>query len=389
MGRFRSQSIGLDIDRGSLKAVQISGSRGGYTLQHVGYHRLPPGTIAEGEVADHDLLAAEIKEFWNSHSFKGKSVILGVANQKVVVRLLDFPRMEPDDLKTAIGFEAQDHIPMPVDEAVMDYVVLGPAGEGSDLDRILIVAAQRDMISRYSSALRVAGLRPVGVDIKALALTRSALPNGSFEEEGAVLLLDIGSELTNLVIQQGGTPTLTRFVPGGALYFTQAIADAANLSEEDAEKHLMNPKVRLGYSLEEDEPLERLEAIEADEETPEMEAEGAEAGGTEDEWDPALTYDVRRGLEDAVQILAEDVQRSIEYHLSLPGSREVTQAYVSGEGALVAGMDGYIGELLGIPTRRAHPLASLSANKSNVSDEQLKVMEPVLAVAFGLALEGE
>lgn len=389
MGRFRSQkSIGLDIDRGSLKAVQISGGRGGYTLQHVGYHRLPPGTIAEGEVADHDLLATEIKEFWSSHSFKGKSVILGVANQKVVVRLLDFPRMEPDELKSAIGFEAQDHIPMPVDEAVMDYVVLGPAGEGSDLDRILIVAAQRDMISRYSSALRTAGLRPVGVDIKALALTRSALPNGTFEEEGAVLLLDIGSELTNLVVQQGGTPTLTRFVPGGSLYFTQAIADAADLSEEDAEKHLMNPKVRLGYSLEKDEPLKQLEAIEAEE--AETEKEDAEAEPVvEDEWDPALTYDVRRGLEDAVQILAEDVQRSIEYHLSLPGSREVTQAYVSGEGALVAGMDGYLGELLGIPTHRAHPLAGLSANKSNVSDEQLKVMEPVLTVAFGLALEDE
>src|SRR5215212_4028626 len=100
----------MDIDRGAIKAVQISTGGGTYTLRHVGYHRLPPGTIAEGEVADHDLLAAEIKEFWSSHSFKGKSVILGIANQKVVVRLLDFPHMEEEDLKSAITFEAQDHI---------------------------------------------------------------------------------------------------------------------------------------------------------------------------------------------------------------------------------------------------------------------------------------
>jgi type IV pilus assembly protein PilM len=107
-----AKTVGLDIDRGSIKAVQISGAGGGYTLQHVGYHRLPPGTILDGEVADHDLLAAEIKEFWDSHSFNGKAVTLGVSNQKVVVRLLDFPHMAQADLQGAISFEAQDHIPI-------------------------------------------------------------------------------------------------------------------------------------------------------------------------------------------------------------------------------------------------------------------------------------
>src|SRR5919199_1201037 len=97
-GLRRSRTIGLDIDRGSIKAVQISGAGGGYLLQHVGYHRLPPGTILDGEVADHDLLAAEIREFWDSHSFNGKAVTLRISNQKVGVRLLDFPRMRPEDL---------------------------------------------------------------------------------------------------------------------------------------------------------------------------------------------------------------------------------------------------------------------------------------------------
>ncbi len=470
MGRFRSQTtIGLDIDRGSLKAVQLSGKAGGYTLQHVGYHRLPPGIVVDGEVADHDLLAAEMKEFWTSHSFKGKSVILGVSNQKVVVRMVDFPRMTPEDLKTAIGYEAQDHIPMPLDEAIMDYVVLGSAGEGSDLDRILIVAAQKEMVSRYSSAARAAGLRPVGVDVKALALTRSVLPEDVQDEEGAVLILDIGSELTNLIVYQGGSPVLTQFVPGGSLYFIQAVADAADIPEEEAEKQLMNPRVRLGYALEAEGPQElpqpgdytrenplearttsgddtvdlggdstaldgqdddqypppandgerqetpaprseedstpEPEPREAEERGPEAQgsdvhpgehvdaegtaAEGTAAEGAADDWDPALDFDVRRGLEDAVGLLAEDVQRSIEYHYSQPGARELSQVYVTGEGALVAGIDDYLSELLGIHTRRGHPLSRVANNKSNVSDEQLKVMEPVLAVALGLAMEDE
>src|SRR5215210_2526418 len=103
MGRFRSQIIGMDVDRGAIKAVQLQRSGAGYVLQHVGYRRLAPGAVMEGEVADHDLLAAEIKEFWSSHSFKGKSVSLGVANQKVVVRLLDFPHMSEDDLRGAVS----------------------------------------------------------------------------------------------------------------------------------------------------------------------------------------------------------------------------------------------------------------------------------------------
>lgn len=364
IGRPGGGSIGLDIDRGAVKAVQLSEGGGGYALRHVGYHRLPPGAIVEGEVADPELLSAEIKEFWSSHSFKGKSVILGVANQRVVVRLLNFPRMEEQDLKSAISFEAQDHIPMSLDEAVLDYVVLGPQAEGSDLDRILVVAAHREMLEGYTSAVRASGLRPAGVDVKALSLTRSTRPEAFFDEE-ATLLLDVGTELSNLAVVQGGGPTLTRFIPIGLDDFVRSVSEAADLPEDEAEKQALDPRSRLGYEGE----------------------EGEAEGSADEDSDPALVYDVRRGLEEAVQTLAEDVQRSIEYHHSQPDSLEVSRVFVSGEGALVAGFDAYIGELLGIPTQRGNPAGKLADNRSNISDEQLAAMEPVLAVAFGLAME--
>lgn len=372
MGRFRAQAVGMDIDHGAIKAVQVSSSGGDYTLQHVGYRRLPPGTITEGEVADHDLLASEIQEFWSTHGFRGKTVVLGLSNQKVVVRLLDFPHMHPEDLKSAIGFEAQDHIPMPIDEAVLDHVVLGPQEEGSDLDRILIVAAQRDMVSRFTSAVRTAGLRPIGVDVKALSLLRSTLPETLFDE-GATLLLDVGSEITNLIISQEGNPTLTRFIMGGSNQFVQTIAEVAGIEEEDAERRLMDPKLRIG-----DYPEDESSAVDGEPESEESE---------EDTLDPARIFDIRRGLEDSVQLMAEDVQRSVEYYYSQPGAQEVSQVFVSGEGALVSGLESYLGELLGIPAHRGNPLQKLAANRSNVPDEQLQVMEPVLAIALGLAIE--
>jgi type IV pilus assembly protein PilM len=370
MGRLRgigrSGSIGVDIDRGSIKAVQLQGSGAGYVLQHVGYHRLPPGVIVDGEVADQNLLASELREFWDSHSFKGRSITFGVSNQKVVVRLLDFPHMRPEDLQGAISFEAQDHIPMPLDEAVLDYVVLGPREERSDLDRVLVVAAQREMISRYTSAVRAGGLRPEGVDVKALSLTRSTLPDPFFGEDGAVLLLDVGAEITNLVVADRGNPVLTRFVPVGLGDFVAAVVELADLPEDEAERQALDPRINLGDGREE----------EAQEEE-------------EEDFDPALVYDVRRGLEGAAQTLADEVQRSIEHHRSQEAARDVSSVLISGEAALIPGLDAYLGELLGVPTGRGKPVDKLSANRSNVEDVQLRAMEPVLAVAFGLAMEDE
>jgi type IV pilus assembly protein PilM len=370
MGRLRgigrSGTIGVDIDRGSIKAVQLQGSGAGYVLQHVGYHRLPPGVIVDGEVADQNLLASELREFWDSHSFKGRSITFGVSNQKVVVRLLDFPHMRPEDLQGAISFEAQDHIPMPLDEAVLDYVVLGPREERSDLDRVLVVAAQREMISRYTSAVRAGGLRPEGVDVKALSLTRSTLPDPFFGEDGAVLLLDVGAEITNLVVADRGNPVLTRFVPVGLGDFVAAVVELADLPEDEAERQALDPRINLGDGREE----------EAQEEE-------------EEDFDPALVYDVRRGLEGAAQTLADEVQRSIEHHRSQEAARDVSSVLISGEAALIPGLDAYLGELLGVPTGHGKPVDKLSANRSNVEDVQLRAMEPVLAVAFGLAMEDE
>jgi type IV pilus assembly protein PilM len=245
--------------------------------------------------------------------------------------------------------------------------VLGPQTEGSDLDRILVVAAHREMLEGYTAAVRGGGLRLAGIDVKALSLTRSTAPEGFFDEE-ATLLLDVGTELSSLVVVQGGGPTLTRFIPIGFEDFVRSVSEAADLPEDEAEKQALDPRSRLGYEGD-------REALEE------------EQSADEKDFDPALVYDVRRGLEDVLQTLAEDVQRSIEYHHSQPDSREVSQVFVSGEGALISGFDAYFGELLGLRTQRGNPAAKLAANRSNVSDAQLGAMEPVLAVAFGLAME--
>jgi len=207
------------------------------------------------------------------------------------------------------------------------------------------------------------------VDVKALSLTRSTLPDPFFGEDGAVLLLDVGAEITNLVVADQGNPVLTRFVPVGLVDFVAAVAELTDLADDEAEKQALNSRVRLGH--------EQDEAVET------------QAEPEEDSFDPALAYDVRRGLENAAQALADEVQRSIEHHRSQEAAREVSRVLLSGEAALIPGLDRYLGELLNVPTGRGNPVEKLSANRSNISDDQLRAMEPVLAVAFGLAMEDE
>ena len=363
--RLGTSAIGMDINRGAIKAVEVSFRGGEYTLRHVGYHRLPPGTIVEGEVADEGLLGEEISEFWDAHAFGKKAVFLGIANRNVVARVLELPPMSPEDLAGAIGYEAEEHIPMPLDESVLDHVVLGPRGEPGEGDRVLVVAAQKEMVRRYVSAVRAGGLRSVGVDVKALALTRSALPNIFFGDEGAAVLLDVGPELSNLVVAEGDVPAMTRFVPVGFSNFVAAVARTADLPDDEAEKRALDPRTGLGN-----------------------EPEGEEgSGGDAGDWDPALAYDARRGLEEAAADLAEEVRSSVDYHQAQPGAREVSRILLSGEGALISGLASYLGELLGLPSENARPAEKLAANRSNVSDEQLRAMEPVLAIALGLAME--
>lgn len=447
--RFNSPTIGMDVDRGAIKAVQVSRSGDGYTLQHVGYHRLPEGVIIDGEVADSELLSREIRAFWELHDFRGKSVILGVSGNNVIVRFVDFPRLSPEDLKSALGFQAEEHIPMPLEDVVLDHVVLGPSSENPDDEHVILVAAHRDLIGGYTEAIRAGGLKPVGIDVKALCLTRSTLPEGLFDDEYTTLLLDIGTEFSNLVVVQGQTPTHAQFLNVGFRDFTTAVAAAADLPDDEAEKLALSPAANISPFIEgtddarpsfqtteplyipdfeeetkddaaeppeDDAPLEDTEQSsreDLDDTGPEEDVrsgrEGAEAGtsreqgaeetepverpgsaegdtGEDANLDPALVYDTRRGLEEAATRLASEVQRSVEFHNSRPSAREVSRIIISGEGALVAGLGDYIEDFMGLPTGPARPTRRLVGNKSNVSDEQLAQMEPVLAVALGLAM---
>src|SRR3954452_1077278 len=194
--------IGLDIDPSGIAAAQVR-VNGRITVDRAAVAPLEPGILRDGEVVDTEGLSEALRALWRDNKGLGKRVRVGVANQKIVVRVLHVPPTDNKaELDAAVRFQAQDQLPMPLDKAVIDYVALeaDPTAEEGAGNRILLVAARRDMVENLLTAIRGAGLKPVGIDLAAFAMVR-ALRVRSLDGE-PVLYLAIGG-LTNIAVAQG------------------------------------------------------------------------------------------------------------------------------------------------------------------------------------------
>jgi len=233
-------SVGLDLDGDFLSIVHAGDGR----IQSAVSHQLPEGVMSEGEVVDADGLATVLKEIFRAGTLP-KNVRLGVANQQIVVRQLELPRIEePKELEAAVRFQAADAIAMPLDEAVLDYQVIRDSrnAEGQPRTQVVVVAAREAMIERVVQAVRGAGLRPEGIDLNAFALVR-ALGFGA-PEDSARVYCHLGG-ITNLAIAIGMSCLFTR--PLSTKPGEDGAIDAFALAEEirlSIDFYLAQPETR-------------------------------------------------------------------------------------------------------------------------------------------------
>jgi type IV pilus assembly protein PilM len=233
-------SVGLDLDGDFLAAVVASDGR----IQSAMSAALPDGVMSDGEVRDPDALAHVLKDIFKSGALP-RDVRLGVANQQIVVRQLELPRIAEDkDLEAAVRFQAAEAIAMPLSEVVLDFQRVGDTvdAEGNAKTNVVVVAARESMIERLVEATRLAGLRPVGIDLNAFALVR-ALAAGA-RDDSARVYCHLGA-ITNLAIAVGGSCLFTR--PLATRADSQGAVDAFALAEEirlSIDFYLAQPETR-------------------------------------------------------------------------------------------------------------------------------------------------
>ena len=233
-------TVGLDIDGRYLAAAQVDDGRvvRGVTRD------LPDGLLHEGEVVDPQALAEHLKVF-AADAGVPKSVRLGVANQQIVVRVVQLPRIDDDKQRdAAIRFQASEAIAMPLDEAVLDHQVAGyaDAPDGSPRMQVVLVAARRKMVESLLQSVKAAGLKVEGVDLDAFALVRTLATRGEASDERACVYCHLAG-VTNLAVAVGSTCFFTR--PLAAVWDSEEaasrLADEIRLS---IDYYMTQPQVR-------------------------------------------------------------------------------------------------------------------------------------------------
>jgi type IV pilus assembly protein PilM len=347
-------AVGLDIGTSGVRAAELAFSKGPATLQRFGQVALPLGAVRDGEVADPSLVADAIKHLWSTAKFSTKKVVLGVANQKVIVRQVDLPWMSAEELRKSLALQVQDFIPIPVEQAILDFYPLEEVtdGSGNRTLRVLLVAASRDMVQSALDAVKKAGLTATQVDLTPFAVLRALgrVDEVGVASGGAEALVDIGAKVTNIVIHQNGVPNFVRILLMGGDNITDAVSERVGVPFEQA----VGVKQQLGLAAVRGEVVSDHPAARV------IEASGA--------------------------AFVEEVRGSLDYYLAQPASVPLSRVVLSGGGARLAGLGQRLAAATRLPVEPGAATAALRVGKTGLSDEQLSYVEPQIAVPVGLAL---
>jgi type IV pilus assembly protein PilM len=347
--------VGLEIEAGSVAAAEVR-VNGDVQLGTTAIAPLPAGAFDDGEVTDPGAIAETLRRLFSEHQLS-RRVRLGIANQRVVVRTLRLPAIDdPRELDTAVRFQAQEQIPMPIDQAVLDHRVVGgvPAADGSPAQiDVVVVAARRDMIAATLKPLLDAGLEPVGVDLSAFGLIRAlGEPATSLADQAgepsaatAVLYCNVG-DVTNLAIARRRSCLFTRVSPAGLEDIAAKLAAATGLSEEHAEMWLAH----VGLA----EPVEAIEG------------------------DPAVVAQARAALERGASAVLDEVRLSLDFYGGQEAAVPVERVVLSGPGSAIPGLAEHMAPVLGLPISVGRPAALAGADAASAAR---------LTVPYGLALE--
>lgn len=342
-----SISIGLDIGSSAVRAAEVEVGGGRRVLRRYAQVGLPHGYVVDGEVINIPGVSAALRRLWLEGGFSSNKVVLGICGPRVFVRQADVPALNDEELKSALKFDSQELVPIPMEDASFDFTVLdrteGAHSGDKQTMRILLVAAHRELLRSHMAALKGAGLTPSAVDATPLALMRIAPPadNGT----GVEVLVSIGAELTTVSVRQAGVPRFIRSLTLGGTKLTETIANTMHLEFAVAER------------------LKR----------------GAVPDG------PHLAQ-ARKAMSVELRDLAEDVRATVDFFTSQGEGTTVDRLWVTGGAAQTEGLLNAIGGSLSSDIRTIDPFAGMSIGDTGLDQQSFEQASATAASAVGLAL---
>ncbi len=312
--RATVRRIGIEVSSGSVRVAEVAHGRGGkYRLVRYAEVHLPHGAVIDGTVVDRAAVSSAVANCMSKGGFKASHTTgvlharLSVAGLRAIIREIDMPSVPESELDAAVHLQAADLLPFPMDRTLLSARATGPsrrsaaapADGGAPQQRVLVASAHRDLVEPVVDVVTAAGIVVDGVDLAATALLRSLVdPSGT--EDGPEAIVNVGAELTTVIVHEHGDPLFVRTIAGGGNTMTRAIASALDLPVVDAE----SVKRRLGASA-----------------------------GIAARVPPEAIAAARDG---SASLLA-DIRSSIDYFASLDGGTEARRIVLTGGGAQLSG----------------------------------------------------
>jgi len=341
MGLFgrKKTTVGLDIGSGLVKVAVIDHSKSTPELIKVAITPLPDDAIVEGEVMDPHLVSDVIRSTIESVDANTKAVVAAVGGRDVIIKRIKTERVKEAQARELMRWEAEQHVP---DSVELDFQILDQDGDGRDEMSVLLVAAKRDLVEAKLRILAEAGITPSSMDVDAFALHNAFELNYPDAMSGAVGLVNIGHEVTNINILDDGVPILTRDLPIGTRRIREDLQREHGLSAADAEALIR------GYDR-----------------SPQLDSVILQR-----------TEEIATGLERAIAFLST----------SLKGDGQMKAVYTCGGGSRTPGLTESLGQRLKKPVELANPLAMMSVREGALESLVTDEVAPLLMLAIGLAL---
>lgn len=336
--------IGFDIGSSYIKAVKLKETKGGYELEQLHLHPLPPELIVDGSIIDSLRLVDSLKEMIKTAGLKTKNAVISISgHSSVIIKRISLPEMTEEELTESIKFEAEQYVPFDIEDVNLDFQIIGPKEEPGQMD-VILVAVKKDIINEYISVVKEAGLNPVIVDIGSFALENMYGINYEVESDRNVALLNIGASTVNMIILKGGVSVFTRDSSLGSNLHTEALQREFNISHENAER------LKRGDTVENVSPEDALAVIEA-----------------------------------ASEEILNEIIRSFDYYRSTTVHEDISEVILSGGCALISNFASMIAQRSGIATKLIEPFRNIKISRK-FDMTYINEIAPIMAVAVGLAL---
>lgn len=361
MSLFSKAIVGLDIGTSSVKIVQLKSSGNQWHLSLMGMAEIPNESMdAKNQDAQRAVVIETIKRVFKESGVKTKKVVTSLSGDSVIIRYVKLPFMTPEELRAAIPREAEQYIPLNIDQVVLDFQILGEVQEDGQrkLD-VLLVAAKVDVVDQHLLMLKSAGLTPMVIDIDAFALQNAYEINRLEPSEETVALINMGASLTTINILEGNSTRFTRDIPVAGNDFTKEIQKEFNLKFSEAEEL---KKAHGAISMEEDD-FSLSTVSQKDDRVLRM----------SDVMTPVLNK------------LLGEIRRSFDYYETQSRKKTVERVILLGGSARLKNVNRFLANKLGIPVEYLASFRNVEAAK-NIDSEQLADKEFHMGVCLGLAL---